>query len=82
MKNYGTEKRRGIEFEANHQFDDNWSAYFNYAWQSGKVEQSKVAGTNLKDVNSNDYGIPKHLMHAGFNYKQDKWNALLDCQIR
>ena len=19
-------------------------------------------------------------MHAGFNYKQDKWNALLDCQ--
>ena len=79
-ENYGTEKRRGIEFEANHQFDDNWSAYFNYAWQSGKVEQSKVAGTNLKDVNSNDYGIPKHLMHAGFNYKQDKWNALLDCQ--
>ena len=31
-ENYGTEKRRGIEFETEHKFDDNWSAYFNYAW--------------------------------------------------
>ncbi|WP_302938800.1 TonB-dependent receptor [Megamonas funiformis] len=79
-ENYGTEKRRGIEFETEHKFDDNWSAYFNYAWQLGKVEQNKIENTNLDNVNSTDYGIPKHLMHAGLNYTKDNWNALLDCQ--
>lgn len=79
-ENFGTEKRRGVEFELEHQFNDTWGSYFNYAWQQGKVEQSQVAGTNLKDANSNDYGIPKHLLHAGVSYNRDRWNALLDCQ--
>lgn len=34
--NYNEEKRRGVEFELNHKFDSNWSAYLNYAWQTGK----------------------------------------------
>ena len=79
-ENYGTEKRRGVEFTVDHRFDDNWGTYLNYAWQQGKVKQNAVAGTNLKDANSADYGIPKHLLHAGLNYNKDKFNAVLDCQ--
>lgn len=79
-ENYGTEKRRGVEFTVDHKFDDNWGTYFNYAWQQGKVKQNAIAGTNLKEVNSADYGIPKHLLHAGVNYNKDKFNAILDCQ--
>lgn len=79
-ENYGTEKRRGVEFSVDHKFNDNWGTYFNYAWQQGKVKQNAVVGTNLKDANSADYGIPKHLLHAGVNYNKDKFNAILDCQ--
>lgn len=79
-ENYGTEKRRGVEFTVDHKFNDNWGTYFNYAWQQGKVKQNAVVGTNLKDADSADYGIPKHLLHAGVNYNKDKFNAILDCQ--
>lgn len=44
------------------------------------MKQNAVAGTNLKDADSADYGIPKHLLHAGVNYNKDKFNAILDCQ--
>ena len=70
--NFDQEKRNGIEFELTHKFSDKYNAYLNYAWQQGKLES--------KGVESNNYDIPKHLLHAGFNYKCDKWNALLDCQ--
>lgn len=79
-ENYGKEKRKGIELEIEHKFNDNWHTYFNYSWQHGKVEQSCVADTNLKDVNATDYGIPRHLLHAGIDYTNDKFNANLDCQ--
>lgn len=79
-ENYGQEKRKGVEVDLNHKFDDKWSAYFNYAWQQGRVKQEKVSGTNLKDVNEADYGIPRHLLHTGLNYTNDKFNAVLDCQ--
>ena len=36
---------KGVEFELNHKFDDNWKMYFNYAWQRGTLKQSTVAGT-------------------------------------
>ena len=36
--------------------------------------------TNLKDTSSSDYGIPKHLLHAGIKYKYGKWNNLLEAQ--
>lgn len=70
--NYNQEKRNGIELELNHKFNDKFSGYFNYAWQQGKL---KTDGEE-----SNDYNIPKHLLHAGLNYNYAKWNALLDCQ--
>ena len=44
------------------------------------MKQNAVAGTNLKEADSADYGIPKHLLHAGVNYNKDKFNAILDCQ--
>lgn len=56
------------------------SGYLNYSWQHGKVERTAVANTNLGSVNSTDYGIPKHLLHAGLNYKKDKLGVNLDCQ--
>lgn len=79
-ENYGQEKRTGIEFALEHKFNNNWSTYFNYAWQHGKVKQNHVANTNLDDVNETDYGIPRHLLHAGVDYTNDKFNAILECQ--
>lgn len=79
--NYSREKRRGVEVDLQHQFTDNLSAYINWAWQNGKLDGAKIPDTN-KDGYSNEpnYGIPKHLLHAGLQYKKDKWNALLDCE--
>ena len=79
-ENYGTEKRRGVEFSLDHQFTKEISGYLNYSWQHGKVERSAVANTNIGAINATDYGIPKHLFHAGVNYKKDKFGANLDCQ--
>ena len=79
-ENYGIEKRRGVELNFDHRFTDEWSGYLNYSWQHGRVERSAVANTNITNVNSTDYGIPKHLLHAGVNYKKDKFGANLDCQ--
>lgn len=70
--NYDSETRRGVEFEINHKFSDKFNAYLNYAWQRGVIK--------TKGVESNDYDIPKHLLHAGVGYNYEKWNALLDCQ--
>lgn len=69
-ENYGTEKRRGVEFSLEHKLTEELSGYLNYSWQHGKVERTAVANTNLGSVNSTDYGIPKHLLHAGLNYKK------------
>lgn len=80
--NYNEEKRRGVELELNHKFDDKWNAYLNYAWQSGKTSGAIIPGTNKTQAYSGvaDYTVPKHLLHAGVGYSHDKWNALLDCQ--
>lgn len=77
--NFDKETRKGVEFGLNHTFDDNWKAYFNYAWQRGTLKQNTVPGTNLK-ASSTPLDVPKHLLHAGVNYTHDKWNALLECQ--
>lgn len=70
--NLSSEKRKGIEFDLTHKFSDKYSGYLNYAWQRGTKDYN---GTE-----SNQYTIPKHLLHAGIEYNYDKWNALLDCQ--
>ena len=73
-RNFNKEERNGVEFELSHEFSDKYTGYFNYAWQQGTLEDKK-AGTE-----SNNYDIPKHLLHAGIQYNSDGWNALLDCQ--
>ncbi len=61
-----TTTRKGIELEANYQFNPHWSSYINYTWQQEK-EDSEVYFTT-----------PKHLLHLGIAYQYKKWNALLD----
>ena len=78
--NWGTEKRYGIEFEVEHKFDEHIGSYFNYAYQRGQVEYDGRANTNKGAVDEADYGIPRHLLHAGLKYNNDKLNALLECQ--
>lgn len=80
-ENFGNEKRKGIELDLNHKFDKNWGAYLNYAWQRGTLSRAAVPGTNvLAQASAAVYGIPKHIFHAGVNYTNDKWGALLECQ--
>lgn len=80
--NVGTEKRRGIELSLQHEFDKNWGAYFNYAWQKGESKVPVIPGSTnrIKSTTSDEYGIPKHLLHAGIDYKNDKLKALVECQ--
>lgn len=70
--NFDSEERDGVELEVKHDFSDKYSAYLNYAWQKGTIEDGG------KDVDN--YNIPRHLLHAGIEYNIDKLNALLDCQ--
>lgn len=72
-ENAGIEDKKGVELDLNHEFDKNWSAYFNYAWQQGEI-------TNSKNATYTNYDIPKHLLHTGINYTNDKWNIALDAQ--
>ena len=72
-ENAGAEKRRGVEFDLKHQFDANWNGYFNYAWQNGKI-------TSASGSESNNFDIPRHLLHTGIGYTKDKFNAILDAQ--
>lgn len=78
--NFNQETRKGVEFEINHAFDNNWKAYFNYTWQQGRLDKAKVEGTSLTKASSVPLDVPKHLLHAGVNYTNDNWNALLECQ--
>lgn len=71
-ENAGTEKRKGVEFELKHKFDTNWNGYINYAWQNGKITSNNAT--------SNNFDIPKHLLHAGVGYTKDKFNAIVDAQ--
>lgn len=67
-------KHYGIELEVTHKFDENWDAYFNYAWQQAKNTDGKTS------VEETDYNVPKHLLHAGVSYTKDKFNGILECQ--
>lgn len=80
--NYGEEKRHGIELELTHSFNENLSGYMNWAWQTGKLSGPAVPDTKLDKAFSGeaDYGIPKHIFHAGLDWKKDKLNLLLDCE--
>ena len=80
--NYGEEKRHGVELELTHSFNENLSGYMNWAWQIGKVSGPAIPDTNRTKAYSGvvNYGIPKHIFHAGLDWKKDKLNLLLDCE--
>jgi len=70
--NFNKQERNGVELEINHKFSGKFSSYINYAWQQGKLEED--------GEKSNVYDIPKHLLHAGVQYADEKWNTLVECQ--
>lgn len=79
--NYGTEKRRGIELNYEHTFNDGLTGYVNYSWQTGSIDGPKLANTNKERMsNEADYGVPKHILHTGIAYDKNKWNGFLDMQ--
>lgn len=79
--NYGEEKRRGVELELTHSFNENLSGYMNWAWQTGNLSGSGLAGTDQTAYSGVvNYGVPKHIFHAGLDWKKDKLNLLLDCE--
>ncbi len=70
--NLKEQERKGVEFEVKHEFNKNFSAYLNYAWQKGENKDPK------KDTDI--YTIPEHLLHFGVDYSVGKFNAILDAQ--
>lgn len=80
--NYGEEKRRGVELELTHSFNENLSGYMNWAWQIGKLSGPAIPDTKFENAYSGrvNHDIPKHIFHAGLGWKKDKLNLLLDCE--
>ncbi len=65
-ENAGDEKKHGFELALTQHHSDNWTSYFNYTWETGKVEGEK------------DYDIPRHLVHLGTTFHKDPWTVNLD----
>lgn len=78
--NFAEETRKGVEVNISHDFDEHFSTYVNWSWQEGRESGPKVEGTDATTAYSNveDYSVPKHIFHAGVQYKQDRLNWLLD----
>ena len=62
-------KRRGAEFDIAHSFDDKWSGYINYAYQTAEDGEGERI-----------YSIPRHVLHSGIRYDKNKWNGYLEGQ--
>lgn len=67
-RNLGEASKKGIEIEAKHKFNDAWSSYVNYAWESEDID------------GEHNYNLPKHLLHFGVEYQRNKWDILADAQ--
>ena len=78
--NVGSETRRGVELELRHKLSNKWSVFGNYTWQMGYIESKALANTDQNDGKEQNFDIPKHLFHGGFEYNSGKWNALWDMQ--
>lgn len=63
---------KGVEFELKHKFDDQWSSYINYTFESGELTNAGVTTRNWE--------IPKHLLHFGVTNKWGKLTSNFDCQ--
>lgn len=78
--NVGSETRRGVELELRHRLSSKWSVFGNYTWQMGELHNQALANTDVKDERQQNFEIPKHLFHGGFEYNSGKWNAIWDMQ--
>ncbi len=80
--NYSEEKRRGVEVELKKKFNDSLSGYVNWAWQYGVMNGPAIPNTNKDEAYDDvrDYYIPKHIFHAGLDYRKDRLNVLLECE--
>ena len=58
--------RRGVELSATRQLTSDWSAYVNYTLQYSEDDGERI------------YGIPRHLLHFGTQYKHAPWRVLID----
>lgn len=67
-RNLGTADKQGIELEGTHKFNKVWSTYFNYAWETERID------------GENNYDIPRHIVHFGIRYNLNKWDILADAQ--
>lgn len=67
-RNLGDASKKGVEVEAKHKFNDKWSTYVNYAWESEDID------------GEHNYNVPKHLVHFGVEYNYNKWDILADAQ--
>ena len=78
--NVGSETRRGVELELRHRLSSKWSVFGNYTWQMGELHNQALTNTDVKDERQQNFEIPKHLFHGGFEYNSGKWNAIWDMQ--
>ena len=78
--NVDSETRRGVELELRHQLSPKWSVFGNYTWQTGRVNHNAILQTNAEAYEETNFDIPKHIIHAGIEYRSDRWNALFDTQ--
>ena len=78
--NIGSETRRGVELELRHKLSNKWSVFGNYTWQMGYIESKALTNTDQSDGKKQNFDIPKHLFHGGFEYNSGKWNVLWDMQ--
>jgi iron complex outermembrane receptor protein len=69
--NVDREKRRGASVSLDYRPDRNYRAFLNYTWQEGKYTGGSSQGTIIS-------GIPKHLLHTGIAYNDEKWQASLN----
>lgn len=70
--NIGTADTKGVELSVTHDINTNWSAYGNYTYQVGNIDES---GSGLSQTN---YDIPKHLFHVGIGYRKEAWSVYVD----
>lgn len=69
-------KKKGFEIEGTHKFNDKWSTYVNYSWQSADVKGNPALGFEDK----HNYDVPKHILHFGTRYNYKKWDVLADAE--
>ena len=72
-QNAGEAEVKGFEVELNHNFNDKFSGFLNYTYQSPIIKQALKASEKDKYVTA----IPKEVFRAGLTYNDNKWSGML-----